>query len=161
MSLIEIALIITLVTASFFVGVIAAMLSVIQRVLNNLDYATYTRIMQGIIIAGRKSPVIWTLLLLPTFSAGLALLLLRADTEEPTFIWLIVGLILFVAGPILVSRYFNEPYYDEVLAWHIDKAVAGWESKRYRWFQLNLLRFSIGTLACIALAVALTMSSGL
>ncbi|MEO0562099.1 MAG: hypothetical protein AAF125_08295 [Chloroflexota bacterium] len=159
MSLTEITLMITLLTASFFVGVIAAMIGVIQRVLDDLDYPTYTRVMQEIITSGRQSIVIWSLLLIPTFSAGFALFLLRNATAEPTFARLIVGLALFIIGPILVSGYGNEPYYDDVMTWRTEQAVFVWKHKRRRWFWLNLVRFTIGALACVAMAVALVLSA--
>lgn len=159
MSLTEIVLIVTLVTASFFVGVISAMIGVIQRVLDKMDYATYTRVMQSIITSGRKSPVIWSLLLIPTFSSGLALFLLRNEAGEPTFVWLILGLVLFIIGPILVSRFGNEPYYDEVMTWHAEQPISGWQRKRRQWFWLNTIRFTIGALSCVAMSVALTLHS--
>ncbi|NOK59434.1 MAG: DUF1772 domain-containing protein [Chloroflexi bacterium AL-W] len=155
MSVIEITLMVTVVTASFFVGVIAAMLGVIQRVLNQLDYATYTQIMQGIIVAGRKSSIIWALLLIPLGSASLTLFLLSSSANASVFFWMVLGLVLFVVGPILVSRFGNEPWYDKIMIWRTDQPMADWERKRMHWFRLNVARFLIGALSCIAFAIAL------
>ncbi|MEM8535149.1 MAG: anthrone oxygenase family protein, partial [Chloroflexota bacterium] len=140
---------------SLFVGIIAAMLGVIQRVLNQLDYATYTRIMQGIIVAGRTAPIIWILLLLPVGSAGLALFLLRDSVSGSVFIWMVLGLVLFVVGPILVSRFGNEPWYDKIMSWSAEQVVSDWERERMQWFKLNVARFVVGASACIAFAMAL------
>lgn len=155
MNTIEVVLMITVVTASLFVGITAAMLGVIQRVLNQLDYATYTRIMQGIIVAGRTAPIIWILLLLPVGSAGLALFLLRDSVNSSVFLWMVLGLVLFVIGPILVSRFGNEPWYDKIMAWNTEQVVSNWERERMQWFNLNIARFVIGVLACVTFAMAL------
>lgn len=159
MDLTAITLSITLIAASLFVGVIAAMLGVIQRVLNQLDFVTFTEVMQGIIQSGRSSLVIWSLLLVPILFAGFSLFLLQTEGKDLAFNWLTAGLLLFIIGPILVSRFGNEPYYDEVMGWRRDQAVSDWQRKRNRWFWLNVIRFSFGVLACIAMAVALTLSS--
>ncbi|GEM_PF-4210586 len=156
MIIFNVLLIITLVTASFFVGIIAAMFGVIQHVLNQLDYATYTQMMQGIIESGRKSIVIWSLLLIPVASASIGLFILQYEMGTPTFKWLLIGLSLFILGPILVSRYYNEPYYNDLMGWSTDVPVNGWQHKRSRWFRLNLIRFTIGALACTAFALALS-----
>ncbi|MEL7236929.1 MAG: hypothetical protein AAFV33_18915 [Chloroflexota bacterium] len=157
MDIIEVLLVITVVSSSLFVGIIAAMMGVIQRMLYQLDYATYTQVMQGIITSGRKAIVVWVLLLLPLLSAGIALVLLRDSIGTPTFIGAAVGVVLFVAGPVLVSRYANEPWYDRIMAWDKDTEVEGWREERMHWFHLNLLRFSIGCAGCGALAMALAL----
>ncbi|MAU08898.1 MAG: hypothetical protein CL607_03685 [Anaerolineaceae bacterium] len=155
MDFVAVLLIVAVVTSGFFVGIIVAMIGVIQTVLNGLDYATFTSVMQAIIVSGRKSPFVWAFLLLPIIASMLALILLWDAMTEAPFFWTVVGLVLFVAGPLLVSRLFNEPYYDQVMTWKPDAEVPGWEQKRTQWFRLNLLRFSIGSLACVAFALAL------
>lgn len=151
----QIAMYVLVISASAFIGVIAAMMGVIQAVLNQLDYTTYTRVMKGIIVSGRKSLVIWLLLLIPVISAVIALVLLRNETESAAFGWTSIGLFFFVAGPILVSRFGNEPWYDRIMAWSDDKVVSGWENERPRWFKLNIARFTIGMIGCLAFAAAL------
>jgi uncharacterized membrane protein len=66
------------------------------------------------------------------------------------------GLAFYVAGPLLVSRYLNEPWYDKIMRWsaHGD-AVPGWQQQRSVWFRLNLVRFSTGALAFTSFVVAL------
>lgn len=155
MNNVQIVMGILIVTASMFVGVIAAMMGVIQVVLNQLDYAAYTRVMKGIIAAGRKSLIIWSLLLIPLGAAVVTLFLLRSETESAAFGWIAIGLVLFIAGPILVSRFGNEPWYDRIMGWSPDAPDANWKMERLRWFKLNVARFTIGALSCLAFAAAL------
>ncbi len=155
MNNVQIVMGILIVTASMFVGVIAAMMGVIQTVLNQLDYTTYTRVMKGIITAGRKSPIIWSLLLIPFSAAIVTLVLLRNEIGSTAFGWTTIGLVLFIAGPILVSRFGNEPWYDRIMGWSPDAPVDNWETERLRWFKLNLARFTIGVLSCLAFAAGM------
>ncbi|MBZ0297489.1 MAG: hypothetical protein K8L99_33335 [Anaerolineae bacterium] len=155
MNEVEIAMSILVVTASAFVGVIAAMVGVIQGVLNQLEYPSYIRVMKGIIVTGRKSPVVWGLLLIPVAAAAFVLFALRDEMDTPTFVWTGIGTILFIAGPVLVSRFGNEPWYDSIMLWQPGTPPVDWELRRMVWFRLNIARFTIGALACLAFAAAL------
>ena len=55
MDFVAVLLIVAVVTSGFFVGIIVAMIGVIQTVLNGLDYATFTSVMQAIIVSHDKA----------------------------------------------------------------------------------------------------------
>jgi uncharacterized membrane protein len=158
MSTIQIALIVAVLGAGGFVGVIAAMVGVIQWMLNGLEYREYLLAMRGIIISGRKSVVIWALLLIPLAASVFVLVMTWNDTDRTIFSLTVLALTTFFIGPVLVSRWFNEPWYEQVLAWSVEQSPANWQQSRMRWFYFNLLRLSIGAAACTLFTVALALA---
>lgn len=148
-------LIVITLSVALFAGIIAAMASVIQPTLNRLDYRTFTLTMQGIIVSGRQSP---TILILLTMPIGLTLFVLYAfwlDRQWLPFSATLLGFILFLTGGLLVSRYLNEPYYDQIMTWSPDNPAPNWQAARQRWFSLNLVRLTLSLLASLAYFTAL------
>ena len=41
------------------------------------------------------------------------------------------------------------------MSWRAEQVVSDWERERVQWFNLNVARFLIGILACVAFAMAL------
>ena len=64
-----------------------------------------------------------------------------------------IGLVLTIAGPLLVSNRLAEPNYDVMLAWDPDAMPAGWEATRQRYFALDWIR-AAATWAAFALFLA-------
>jgi len=95
--------------AGLFAGIIAAMVGVIQRMLNTLTAEAYTPVMQGIITSGRRSLVVWLCLLVPLLSGLLSLILLRNERGGAGFTLALSAYLVFIIGPIGISRQFNEP----------------------------------------------------
>lgn len=150
-----IVLIIATISSATFAGVIAAMAGVIQWMLNDLNYAGYRVAMQGIIWQGRRSPIIWILLLTPIVSSGVALYLLAAEANQTVFWLVITGAGLYLLGAILVSRILNEPFYDVVMQWEADTEPENWQKMRMKWFRYNILRLSISAISSISFSIAL------
>ena len=57
-------------------------------------------------------------------------LLTLDDKGGAPFILTAVGLLLTIAGPLLVSNRLAEPNYDVMLAWDPDAMPAGWQATR-------------------------------
>lgn len=149
MDMTQVALVVTTITAGGFAGIIAAMVGVIQRMLNGLGYREYTLAMQGIIVSGRRSMIVRALLLTPILAAVITLITLWGGVRQGPFVLTLLGLLAFIAGPLLVSRFFNEPWYDRVMAWSPDQSPASdWQHERMHWFRLNLARLLIGGAGC-------------
>jgi len=49
-------------------------------------------------------------------------------------------LVAFVAGPVIVSRFFAEPIYDVFISWKVDSPPEAWREARDRNFRLNAVR---------------------
>jgi hypothetical protein len=69
-----------------------------------------------------------------------ALIVLGDDPGSASFVLTAVGLVLTIAGPLLVSNRLAEPNYDVMLAWDPDAMPADWEAGRRRYFTLDWIR---------------------
>jgi len=85
----------------------------------------------------------------------LALVGLRGDPTGAPFVLTALGLVLTVAGPLLVSRLLSEPNYDVILGWDPEHPPADWQAARDRWIALNWIR---GALTWVAFALFLAAS---
>jgi uncharacterized membrane protein len=157
MDVIQVVLAIAAIAAGGFAGLIAAMVGVIQRMLNGLEYREYRLAMQGIIVSGRKSGVVLALMLTPILASAAALVMLWGQRAGPAFTLTAAGLAAFLLGPVLVSRRLCEPLYDHIMAWTADQAPEGWQQARMRWFNFNLARLGIGGAACALITLALAV----
>jgi uncharacterized membrane protein len=155
MSIIHIELVIAVVAAGGFAGIIAAMAGILQRTLNDLEYREYTIVMQGIITSGRKAVIVWTMLLAGLGAGAASVISLWGDLSSPAFLLALGGLIAFIVGPILVSRWLNEPWYDQVMAWTPGEIRLGWQQARMQWYWFNLARLLIALLSCLLFTLAL------
>jgi uncharacterized membrane protein len=157
MSIVQGLLIAAVVGAGGFVGVICAMAGVIQWMLNGLPYNEYRLAMQGIIVQGRRSILIWIVLLVPLFAGGGALWTLWGQGQDTAFWFTALGMLIFFIGPVMGSRLLNEPWYDKVMQWQADYAPANWQRERMRWFSFNVVRLTTGLSGCVLLAAALAV----
>lgn len=148
MTTVQLVLGLSALGAGLFAGIIAAMVGVIQRMLNTLTAEAYTPVMQGIITSGRRSLVVWLCLLVPLLSGLLSLILLWNERGGAGFTLALSAYLMFIIGPIGISRQFNEPLYDHILRWSTEGIPTNWQFYRNRWFQFNLLRLLTALLAC-------------
>lgn len=158
MTTVQILLIIAVVSASAFVGIICAMAGVIQWMLNGLGYAEYRLAMQGIIVQGRKSVAVWLLLLTPITASAIAVWLLVQQGASPVLGLTAAGLTTYIAGAVLTSRFLNEPWYDRVMCWTPGHEPSNWQQARMQWFYFNLVRLGIGGVGSVPLAIALAIA---
>lgn len=155
MDIIHIELIIAILASGGFAGIIAAMAGILQAVLNTLEYRDYTIVMQGIIISGRKALIVWAFLLAGLAAGAASVISLWGNMSLPAFLLALGGLIAFIVGPILVSRWLNEPWYDQVMAWSPSETRPGWQQSRMQWYWFNLARLLIALLSCLLFTLAL------
>jgi uncharacterized membrane protein len=101
----------------------------------------------------RKAPFNYLAIIGMILSPVAALIALRDDTDSASFVLTAIGLVLTVAGPLLVSSRLAEPNYDVMLAWDPESVPASWEATRRRYFAYNWIRF-LATLAAFGLFLA-------
>lgn len=101
-----------LVVAALSTGLLMTILAFFQRL-----------VMQRFLGAVRTHPLHYGLVLTSMLAPGAALVLLRGSAGDPAFILVLVGLVAFVAGAVIVSRFSVEPVYD---------VLAGRSSRRRR-----------------------------
>jgi hypothetical protein len=69
-----------------------------------------------------------------------ALIALGDDLGSAAFVLTAIGLVLTIAGPLLVSNRLAEPNYDVMLAWDPAAMPPDWRAIRHRYFALNWIR---------------------
>jgi hypothetical protein len=69
-----------------------------------------------------------------------ALFMLRESAGGLTFVLVLAGWMAFVAGAVLVSRFFAEPIYNVFLSWKTQSPPENWREARDRYFRLNVIR---------------------
>ena len=84
-----------------------------------------------------------------------ALVALGDDPTGAPFVLVAIGLVLTVAGPLLVSNRLAEPNYDVLLAWDPESMPADWEAGRRRYFALNWVRAAATWTAFVLFLAAL------
>ena len=84
-----------------------------------------------------------------------ALVALGDDPARASFVLVAIGLVLTVAGPLLVSNRLAEPNYDVLLAWDPESMPADWEAGRRRYFALNWVRAAATWTAFVLFLAAL------
>lgn len=112
-----------LVVAGLFTGLLMTILAFFQRALKDLTAPEFALVMQRFLGAVRTHPLHYGLVLTSMLAPGAALVLLRGSAGDPAFILVLVGLVAFVAGAVIVSRFSVEPVYD---------VLAGRSSRRRR-----------------------------
>lgn len=62
------------------------------------------------------------------------------DPGRAAFVLTAIGLVLCVAGPLLVSRLLSEPNYDAMLGWDPDELPDYWPAVQAYYLRLNWIR---------------------
>ncbi|WNG39625.1 hypothetical protein F0U61_42600 [Archangium violaceum] len=153
----SLALALGVLASGLFSGILAAVLFLLQRVLKGLDARDFTRVMQGFLPLARKAPINLILTLASVLAPAAALLLGREDAGRLTWVLTLAGMLVFLAGPFLLSRYAAEPLYDVILGWGVQSPPADWRVVRERYFRINRLRTASSWLAFLLLVLALTL----
>ena len=138
---VHIILIIAAISTGLFTGLLMTILACFQKLLKDLTASEFSLVMQRFLGTVRTHPLHYGLVITSPLAPIAALVLLGGSAGSLTFVLVLVGLISFVAGPVLVSRYLVEPIYDVFSSWETESPPAeNWRETRDRYFRLNVIR---------------------
>ncbi|HAX78877.1 MAG TPA: DUF1772 domain-containing protein [Cyanobacteria bacterium UBA11372] len=146
MSLVRIALDIAIISTGLFTGLLLTMLFIFQPVLDQLSATEYAELMQRFLKVARRSPLNIALMFVSLLAPIPTLFSFYQSSNWLAFGSVLIGVTIFFIGMFLVSRFFNEPLYDQILGWTIQALPTNWQTARQQWHFLNLIRaFASGT----------------
>ena len=138
MELEEWGLVVCVVLAGLFSGLLAMLTLILQPMMARMSGPELARFLRVFLPPARTSPFN-QIEVLGLMIAPVVVLFALGETDAP--FWLTAtGLALTTGGLFLVSRRLSEPNYDVMLAWDPDSMPANWEATRRRYFTLNWIR---------------------
>jgi uncharacterized membrane protein len=140
MFLVQIPLGIAIISTGLFTGLVLTMLFIFQPLLNQLSATEYAELMQRFLKVARRAPLNIALMIISIFAPIPALFGLYQSSNWLAFGLVSIGLTIFFVGMFLVSRFFNEPLYDQILGWTVQTPPPDWQAARQQWQFLNLVR---------------------
>jgi hypothetical protein len=153
MTTVDMILIVAAVSTGLFTGLVMTLLAFFQRTWKDLTDSEFSLEIQKFLGVARTHPLNYGLVTASVLAPAAALILFRGSAEDPAFVLVLAGLVTFIAGPVLVSRFFVEPIYDVFLGWKVEAPPEGWREARDRYFRLNVIRF-LGSGAAFVLFLA-------
>jgi hypothetical protein len=136
----EWALVASVVFSGLWSGLLAMLTLVMHPMLAQMDGPEFARFLRAFLPTARHAPINYVAVLGMIVAPVVALVGLADDPGQAPFILAAIGLVLTVAGPLLVSNRLAEPNYDVMLAWDPTAMPADWQAKRSRYFALNWIR---------------------
>jgi hypothetical protein len=134
------ALVACVVFSGLWSGLLAMLTLIMHPMLAAMDGRDFAGFLRTFLPVARRAwfnyACVWGMLLAPVA----ALIALGDDPGSASFVLAAVGLVLTIAGPLLVSNRLAEPNYDVMLAWDPDAMPANWQATRQRYFALNWIR---------------------
>ncbi|BAY08798.1 DUF1772 domain-containing protein [Calothrix sp. NIES-2098] len=140
MPLVYFTLSIATISTGLFTGLLLTMLFIFQPLLNQLSATEYAELMQRFLKVARRSPLNITLMLVSLLAPIPALVGIYQSANWLAFGLISIGIVIFFIGMFLVSRFFNEPLYDQIMGWSANNPPPDWEAARKQWHILNLVR---------------------
>lgn len=140
MLLAHVALDIATISTGLFTGLLLTMLCIFQPVLNQLAAIEYAELMQRFLNVARRSPLNIALMFTSLLAPIPTLFSFYQSSNWLAFGAVLIGVTIFFIGMFLISRFFNEPLYDQILSWTIKELPTNWETTRQQWYVLNLIR---------------------
>jgi hypothetical protein len=135
----EWALVASVVFSGLWSGLLAMLTLILHPMLAKMDGREFARFLHAFLPVARSAPFNYIAVIGMVVAPVVALFALD-DTGDAPFVLTVSGLVLTVAGPLLVSNRLAEPNYDEMLAWDPDALPEGWEATRRRYFALDWIR---------------------
>jgi hypothetical protein len=120
-------------------GLLAMLALVMHPMLAAMDGRDFARFLRAFLPEARRSWFNYVCVFGLLFAPVAALIALGDDPGSAPFVLTAIGLVLTIAGPLLVSNRLAEPNYDVMLAWDPDALPADWEATRQRYFALFLV----------------------
>jgi len=124
---------------------------ILHRVMAEMDGPDFARFLGRFLPIARKVPFNYIAVIGMVVAPIVALVAL--DSGETAFVLTALGLVLTIAGPLIVSNRLSEPNYDVMLGWNPDAMPEGWEAIRRKYFKLDWIR-AVATWAAFALFLA-------
>jgi uncharacterized membrane protein len=149
----RIALAVAALSTGLFTGLLMTLLAFFHRALRDLSGPEFALVMRRFLGIVRTHPLNYGLVGTSIVAPVVALLSLRGSGEGPAFALAFAGLVAFVSGPVLVSRFAAEPIYDVFLSWKAGSPPENWRAARDRYFRLNQVRL-LGSGAAFVLFLA-------
>ena len=149
----DIGLALSVVCAGLWSGLLLTLTTILHPVYASRDGAGFAADLGRFLPVARHSPTNYALVIGLVIAPAMALTGLRDDPTGAPFVLTALGLVLTVAGPLLVSRLLSEPTYDVILGWDPADVPADWQDVRRHWITLNWVRAAC-TWAAFALFLA-------
>jgi hypothetical protein len=121
-------------------GLLAMLTLIIHPMLQAMDGRDFARFLGAFLPVARRSWFNYACVIGLLLAPVAALIALGDDPGSASFVLTAIGLVLTVAGPLLVSNRLAEPNHDVMLAWDPDAMPADWEARRRRYFALDWIR---------------------
>ena len=151
MSVGEWALIASVVFSGLWSGLLAMLTLILHPMMAGMDGPGFARFLDGFLPTARKAPYNYINVIGMVVAPVVALFAL--DAGGTPFVLTAIGLVVTVAGPLLVSNRLAEPNYDVMLAWNPDSMPDDWQSGRRRYFTLDWIR-AVATWSAFGLFLA-------
>jgi hypothetical protein len=136
-------------------GLLAMLTLIIHPMLAAMDGRDFARFLRAFLPVARRAWFNYVCVIGLLLAPIAALIALGDDPGSAPFVLTAIGLVLTIAGPLLVSNRLAEPNYDVMLAWDPDAMPAGWEATRRRYFTLDWIRAAATWTAFALFLVAL------
>jgi len=156
MSLTHIALDLAIISTGLFTGLLLTMLWIFQPMLNQLSATEYAEWMQRFLNVARRSPLNIALMFSSLLAPIPALFSFYQAANWLAFGQVLTGAMIFFIGMFLVSRFFNEPLYDEILGLDMQEPAQHWQTLRHKWYVSNLIRVCASGTALLLFLVTLS-----
>ena len=153
----EWALVACVVFSGLWSGLLAMLTLVMHPMLAAMDGRDFAYFLRAFLPTARHAPFNYVAVVGMVVAPIVALVALGDDPSSAPFMLTAIGLVLTIAGPLIVSNRLAEPNYDVLLAWDPEAMPAGWEAGRRRYFALNWIRFG-ATWTAFALFLAALMA---
>ncbi|MCI3949298.1 MAG: hypothetical protein K0R11_1232, partial [Acidimicrobiales bacterium] len=113
----EAALAACVVFSGLWSGFLAMLTLVMHPMLAAMDGRDFSRFLRAFLPTARQAPFNYIAIIGMVVAPVVALVALADDVSGVPFVLTATGLVLTVAGPLLVSNRLAEPNYDVMLAW--------------------------------------------
>ena len=147
----EWALIACVVFSGLWSGLLVMLTQILHPMMARMTGPEFARFLRAFLPIARKAPINLIAVIGMVVAPAVALFLL--ESGETPFVLTAIGLVLTIAGPLLVSNRLSEPNYDVMLAWDPDHPPEGWETNRGRYFTFDWIR-AVATWAAFGLFLA-------
>jgi hypothetical protein len=121
-------------------GLLAMLTLIIHPMLEAMDGRDFARFLRAFLPVARRAWFNYVCVIGLLLAPIAALIALGDDLGSAPFVLTAIGLVLTIAGPLLVSNRLAEPNYDVMLAWDPDAVPTDWEATRRRYFALDWIR---------------------